>query len=65
MIILKEIKGRRLKVKKKNILQIGLLDDDFVYLYYDFEMGVLLIFYMWCIKVNLFIEILNIFQKLN
>jgi len=61
MIILKEIKGRRLKVKKKNILQIGLLDDDFVYLYYDFEMGVLLIFYMWCIKVNLFIEILNIF----
>jgi len=51
--------------KKENALQIKLLNDNSACLYYNFKMKILLIFYMRRIKANLFIEILNIFQKLN
>jgi len=54
-----------LKVKKENMLQIRLLDDNFARSYYDFKIEILLVFYVRRMKASLFIGILNIFQKSN
>ena len=54
-----------MKVKKENMLQIRLLDDNFARSYYDFKIEILLVFYVRRMKASLFIGILNIFQKSN
>jgi len=58
-----KVEGWRLKVKEENTLQTGLLDNDSAYLYYDSEMGVLLVFYARRMEASSFIGILDVFQR--